>query len=182
MVFVQSQGLKHKPISALERASNGRFRTLVSPPDRPAYLASLLLVLAYLAGLATGGPGRWGLSGQALAEGRLETLVTHMVSHAGWLHLLLNTTAMAAFSSPLIRRVGWRASGMRRLAILFLLSGLAGAALFLAVRPTGAIPMVGANGGGLAWETHLGGLLVGLLATPIFLGRQSIPLSKAPPG
>lgn len=222
------------PLSALERVSSGRFRSLVSPNERPAFVLAVALIVAFVAEVLTGGPGRWGLSGRALAEGRFETVLTHMFSHAGLWHLFLNATALATLAAPVVARFGWRRPGLMRFAGLFLASGLAGAAMFLLLHPAGSTPMVGASGaicgfwgagmrlpaesdaplrpllspevlrelrrfavanatlfallfaasggqgGGLAWEAHLGGLLFGLLALPLFL-KSAAETAEATP-
>ncbi|MFZ5721319.1 MAG: rhomboid family intramembrane serine protease [Pseudomonadota bacterium] len=182
-------------------------------------------MVAFVAEVATGGPARWGLSAHALMEGKFATIATHMFSHAGPAHLLMNATALPGFAGPVVRRLGWRASGIRRFALFFGLSGLAAAICFLLLNPNGSTPMVGASGaicglwgacmrlapageggirpirdrailrelgafavsnvvlfavlyvlsggvGGLAWEAHLGGLLFGLLAFPLFVEKR----------
>lgn len=208
--------------SALQRASNGRFRSLIPPNERPGAVLGVILTAAFVVELATGGPGRWGLSSRALSEGRFETLLTHMFSHGGLLHLLGNVTVLGGFAGPVVARFGLRPPGLFRFCLLFLLSGLSGAALYLLLNLGEAIPMVGASGAicgfwgasirlpksrgeplrrfrdagvlrglrdfavanviffailavaslghvKLAWEAHVGGLLVGLFALPLFL-------------
>ncbi len=105
-----------------------------------------LLVVGFAAQIFNGGPIPWGLSGQALAEGRGWTLLTHMFVHGGAMHLIMNLGGVMALSAPVMVRFGRGAGAWLRYAGLFLLSGLAGAALYLALHPTGEVPMVGASG------------------------------------
>jgi membrane associated rhomboid family serine protease len=91
-------------------------------------------------------PATWGLSAEALAEGRWYTLLSHMVTHGGLTHLLLNCSFLLSVTPVVMSRFGLGPSGWLRFAILFLVSGLLGAAFFLALHPDGAVPMVGASG------------------------------------
>jgi membrane associated rhomboid family serine protease len=66
--------------------------------------------------------------------------VTYVFLHGDWMHLGLNGLWLAAFGSAVARRFG-----PLRFLGLFLLSGIAGAAAFLVVRPFGLEPVVGAS-------------------------------------
>lgn len=90
----------------------------------------------------TGSMLSWATSATALRDGRFETLLLHMFAHGGLLHILMNLSVLAAVSGPLVARLGswWR------YAVLYLLSGFAGVALFLLFHPYGAVPMLGASG------------------------------------
>ena len=68
------------------------------------------------------------------------TPVTYNFVHADWLHLGLNGLWLAAFGSAVARRFG---SG--RFLALFIFSGIAGAAAFALVHPSGIEPVVGAS-------------------------------------
>jgi len=105
-----------------------------------------LLVVAFVAQTVDGGLAPWGLSGQALAEGRVHTLVTHMFVHGGAAHLLMNLGAVLALTAVVMDRFGRGAGAWLRYLVLFGLSGLSGAAVFLALNPAGVVPMVGASG------------------------------------
>jgi membrane associated rhomboid family serine protease len=150
--------------SALRRVSDGRTPIFhVAEHDRPGGLLAGILFATFFAGLPFGGPARWGLSSAALAQGRLETLVTHMFSHAGLTHLFMNLGALLTFSPLLVKQVPRR----RRFGVyftFFVLSGLCGAALYLALHPAGAVPAVGASGaicglwGAVARMTPNGGI------------------------
>ncbi|MBX9615536.1 MAG: rhomboid family intramembrane serine protease [Caulobacteraceae bacterium] len=138
--------------SALRRATD-------RPPSRegtwPGYLLGALF--AGVAGwqAAHGGPIPWALSLPALAEGRYETLLTHMVSHAGLPHLLFNTLALLSLSPPVVRAMSrgrgrgrGRAGGAMivRYLAFFILGGLAAAGLFVALNLDQTLPMLGASG------------------------------------
>lgn len=69
------------------------------------------------------------------------TLVTHQFLHAGWTHLALNMVFLAWVG----RYVEW-IGGKWGLAMLFLLGGIAGAALQVAAAPMSTVPVVGASG------------------------------------
>lgn len=152
--------------SELQDARGGRRRRFGPPSEQPAYALSLLLIAVFVFQLMTGGPGRWGLSAQALRVGGYATVFTHMLSHAGFLHLFMNLTALWSLSAVVAPRLGRGLRRWRRYAVLFLASGLAGAAMFLILDPTGSTPMVGASGAicgiwGVASRIHPG--LPGLL-------------------
>lgn len=131
-----------------------------------------VLVVAFAIEMFTGGPARWGLSAQALAEGRLETVGLHMISHGGLSHLLMNLGAVMALTPVVLRRFGPGWAAWPRWIVLFVGAGLAGAATFLAVNPAGAVPMVGASGAicglwGFAARVDPDGRLVGLRSAQV---------------
>lgn len=115
----------------------------------PAILIGALCVLAWLWHVFTTGSqsmGNWGVSGAALSDRRFETIVLHMFAHGGTMHLAMNMSMLAAIGGTLTRRLGPTPLNWLRFLLLFLLSGLAGAALFLALHPMGSVPMLGASG------------------------------------
>lgn len=144
--------------TALQRASDGRlglgadlsrpatWRALGREYGAPGLALTGLLLVTFVVELIQGGPDVWGLSGQALRDGDWTTLVSHMFAHAGVAHLLMNTSALLALSPIVLTRLGAGAASWLRYAALFLFAGWAGAALYLALHPYGAVPMVGASG------------------------------------
>lgn len=83
--------------------------------------------------------------------------LTHMMLHADWLHVGVNAATLAAFGSPIERLLGaWR------YLLLFVLAGLAGAALHVAFYPGDTSAMIGASG---AISGLFGALLVVLRAS-----------------
>ena len=115
----------------------------------PAVVLGAACVIAWVGHLFTGDGLDmldWGVSGEALRHGRYETIFLHMFAHGGAMHLTMNTSALAAVGGPLTARLGPAPLNWLRFVLLFLLSGLAGAALYLALHPGGAVPMLGASG------------------------------------
>jgi membrane associated rhomboid family serine protease len=66
---------------------------------------------------------------------------SYMLLHANWMHLAFNSVWLLAFGAPLARRFGWLG-----FYVLFVLSGLAGAACFVAVNWGQDVGAVGASG------------------------------------
>lgn len=77
--------------------------------------------------------------------------LTHMFLHGGWMHIAMNTLMLAAFGSGIERWLG-----SKRMLILFLVSGLFGAAAHYLLNTGSSFPMIGASGG-------LSGLFAGAL-------------------
>jgi membrane associated rhomboid family serine protease len=79
-------------------------------------------------------------------------LIGHQFLHANLLHLGVNMLMLAAFGSGIERRLGGR-----RMLVLYLLSGLAGAVLQIFIDPASEEIMLGASGaisgllGGVLW-------------------------------
>jgi membrane associated rhomboid family serine protease len=71
----------------------------------------------------------------------LLTPVTHLFLHGGWVHLGMNGAMLMAFGTGLERWIG-----ARRMMMVFIFSGLAGAALQFALSPHSPIPVIGASG------------------------------------
>lgn len=230
-------------LSVLQKAANGRLaeplvrRMLLDVVQRggaPGLLVVTLLFAAFVVQKFTGGPLAWGLSRQALAEGRWETLASHAIAHGGLTHLWLNCAALISLTIASRTWLGAGLSGWGRYFGLLLLSAGASALFFLLIHPDDALSMVGASGaicglwgfvvrcdqkmgelrsltsrtvlrgvrefavanlalfailfllvslssgvGGLAWEAHLGGFLLGILIAPWFFQRPEITSEPA---
>lgn len=97
----------------------------------------LILALGFI-------PARWsGYSGE-LPGGPIATatsLVTHVFVHGDLTHLLINSAWLLAFGSPVARRLD-----VVRFLAFFLLAGMAGALLYMAVNPGSPTVVVGASG------------------------------------
>lgn len=122
------------------------------PPDAPAVtrdgrvglLLALPLVLTYLVQTGLNLTGAWALSAAALDEGRWWTLLTHMFAHGGLIHLLFNSSALAAFGTQFVRFAGTSRRALTVLAAAFLVCGIAGGLAFVALNSQQ--PAVGASG------------------------------------
>ncbi len=93
---------------------------------------SLLLTLAVIPAHWVGGPGLL----DAL------TLVTHMLLHGSWLHLIVNLAALLAFGAGVERMLG-----SRRMIVGLLLGGIGGALLHIVVYWGDTTLVIGASGG-----------------------------------
>lgn len=208
------------------------WRDQYGPNGFAGIFPAVVLGLAFVGQWFVGGPEPWGLSAQALAEGRWYTPLTSILVHGGLAHVWMNVGGVMALTPPVLTRFGGHRRGWGRWLLLFVVSGLAGAGLYLALHPFGVVPMVGASGaicglwgaaarfdpeggvaaltsrrvreqavaflkmnvilflillvivrlsggiGGLAWEAHVGGFLVGLLLGPR-LAPQRAPEAAA---
>lgn len=112
----------------------------------PGVVVAGALTAIFIIHALSGGMLDLAVSSQSIREGRIATLFTHMAAHAGVAHLWLNITALVALSRILIRRVGFGARALLACAALLILSGLAGALVYLAINPYGTLPMLGASG------------------------------------
>jgi membrane associated rhomboid family serine protease len=132
----------------------------------PGWMLAAGLAIAFILYFFTGQMVSWGTSGQALREGRVYTLVTHMFAHGSIMHIAANLSALVPISATLIARLGEPPRAWLRFAAIYFFSGLAGAATYLAIHPAGHVPMLGASGaiygllGVLLRLTHEGDALV----------------------
>ena len=69
------------------------------------------------------------------------TLLTSLFVHGGWFHLLVNMMFLWLIGRP----VEW-VLGSRRYLLLYLVTGIAGGALQVALEPASTLPVVGASG------------------------------------
>ena len=87
-----------------------------------------------------------------------------MFLHGGWVHVGVNMASLAAYGSPLERVLGWR-----RYLGFYVVTGLAGDLLHVALHATSDVPVIGASGaisglfGGLVIIMRFNGELRGLL-------------------
>jgi membrane associated rhomboid family serine protease len=116
----------------------------------PTAVLGTTCAVAWLWTMFTSGPegmSRWGVSATAISHGRFETIFLHMFAHGSAMHLVINLMALAAIGAALTSRLGRAPLNWLRFLLLFVLSGLAGVALYLLLHPAGTVPMVGASGG-----------------------------------
>lgn len=111
--------------------------------------------------------GEWGVSAQALAAGRYENVLLHIVAHGPIFHIAINMYALNEIGPRLVARLGAPARAAGAFLLLFTLSGLAGALVFFAFHPQGTVPMVGASGA-----------LYGLLGTLVRLPKDESPMAR----
>jgi membrane associated rhomboid family serine protease len=112
----------------------------------PGSLLAVIMVALFIPYLATEGMGSWGISSEALRQGQVENVATHMFAHGGILHIVMNLSGLVPLSGLLVARLGNPPIAWGRYLALFFLSGLAGAFAYLLFHPNGTIPMVGASG------------------------------------
>lgn len=93
---------------------------------------SLLLTFAVIPAQWIGGPGLLDVL----------SLVTHMLLHGGWLHLIVNLAALLAFGAGVERMLG-----SRRMIVGLLLGGIGGALLHIVVYWGDETLVIGASGG-----------------------------------
>lgn len=96
-----------------------------------------------------------GADGYGGFAGAIIPLVTHMFVHANLAHLALNSLWLLAFGAPVAARLRMgdplreraRWAGAGRFLALFILSGVAGALVYIAAHPQETAILVGASGG-----------------------------------
>jgi membrane associated rhomboid family serine protease len=125
----------------------------------PTALLGAICVVGWIWHIFLGGMASWGVSGLALSQRRFETIFLHMFAHGSLMHLVMNMSALLAIGGTLVARLGPAPLNWLRFLALYFFSGLAGAALFLALHPWGTVPMLGASGA-------LYGLIGLLIRTP----------------
>lgn len=112
---------------------------------------AILLVAVWQTGRMLSGDGNlgidWGgLSAAALADGRWWTPFTSMFMHAGIAHLIFNMLALAQLGPIVALRFGRDGRALVTYLAFYLLCGLVGDAVYLAIHPASAVPMIGASG------------------------------------
>jgi membrane associated rhomboid family serine protease len=107
-----------------------------------AWSPSQLSPIIEQAGRALQGADKADLGAAVLAHARLKpwTAVTYAFLHGSWSHLVLNVLWLAAFGSPVARRIG-----AARLLLLALAGALGGAAAHLVTNAYSFAPMIGAS-------------------------------------
>lgn len=145
-----------------------------------ALIAANTLVFAYLLfnnGQADAFVHKYALVPANITAGQnLLTLLTSMFLHGGFMHLIGNMLFLNIFGDNLEDRFGHL-----RFLLFYLLAGLAGSALQIAINPISAIPNLGASG---AIAGVMGGYLVlypreriDVLWTFGFIGVSTVPAS-----
>lgn len=80
-----------------------------------------------------------------LEQGHYTGLLTHMIVHGSWMHVIMNSVGIIAFGAPVARDLS---RGVAPLAwiVLFIVCGVAGALGYAAFNMGSTIPVVGASG------------------------------------
>jgi membrane associated rhomboid family serine protease len=81
------------------------------------------------------------------AAAGLLTLLSSGLLHADWLHVLVNSLMLLALGTPVARALGTSIAGAAYWMLLFVVSVLAGSALYLALANVGSPYLIGASGG-----------------------------------
>lgn len=109
-------------------------------------LAAVWQIGRLLSGDGNIGIGWGGLSAAALMEGRWWTPFSSMFLHAGIAHLIFNMIALAQLGPIVALRFGRDGKALGLYLAFYVLCGLLGDAVYLAIHPTSAVPMIGASG------------------------------------
>lgn len=110
--------------------------------------AGLVTLMAFV-WLGHPGPGElssWGVSAQALAGGRYETIALHMFAHGSFFHLLMNSLGLLEIGGLVTARLGGGGAGWARALLAYCLAGLSSMIFYLSFHPQGGVPMIGASG------------------------------------
>jgi len=137
----------------LERKLASAAEPMINMPPVTKYLIGIMLVLYFLTGVLLSPEqadwviGEFGFIPERFNLGDFDPFmivspITHMFLHGGWMHVTLNLFMLAAFGSGVERWLG-----SKRTLILFILSGLFGAAAHYILNTTSTFPMIGASGG-----------------------------------
>ncbi len=81
------------------------------------------------------------------AAAGLLTLLSSGLLHADWLHVLVNSMMLLALGTPVARALGTNIAGAAYWMLLFVVSVLAGSALYLALATVDSPYLIGASGG-----------------------------------
>jgi membrane associated rhomboid family serine protease len=149
---------------------------------------AILLVAVWQVGRMLSGDGNigidWGgLSAAALAEARWWTPFTSMFMHAGIAHLIFNLMALSQLGPIVALRFGRDGRALGTYLAFYLLCGLIGDAVYLAIHPTSAIPMIGASGAifglwGASARLGPGGSLVPIFSRQVWKQTQGAIVSN----
>lgn len=144
------------------------------PVPRHAYILPWLMIVGmsaiWVQQFATDRIGAWGVSAKALAAGHYENILLHMAAHGPIVHIAMNMFALYALAPRLLARLGHPFRGAKAFLLLFVGSGVCGAALFVVLHPHGTVPMIGSSGA-------LYGLFGALVRLPVD-GTDIVPIDR----
>ena len=90
---------------------------------------------------------RWGLSPEAVEQGRRLGLVTSLFVHGNWAHVLMNAVGALAFGAGVARLFGVRPAGAVAFFLFFLVCGVLAGAAFAGLKAGAPVVLIGASGG-----------------------------------
>ena len=90
---------------------------------------------------------RYGLSPEAVEQGRRLGLVSSLFVHGGWTHVLMNAVGALAFGAGVARLFGTRAVAAVAFFVFFLICGVLAGAGFVAIKAGEPVVLIGASGG-----------------------------------
>lgn len=83
---------------------------------------------------------------EVLQLGRWETLITPLVLHGGWAHVLMNAIGALAFGAPVARLFGARPVAALTFFAFFLACGALSSIGYVLAHPVSLAPVIGASG------------------------------------
>lgn len=136
-----------------ERKMANKAEPMINMPPVTKYLLGLIIGIHLILVFAISGEqhdwviSHFGFIPERIHSGdiniyTLSSILTHMFLHGSWMHVVMNIFMLAAFGSGIERWLG-----SKRMVILFLVSGLFGAAAHYILNTTSLYPMIGASGG-----------------------------------
>ena len=90
---------------------------------------------------------RYGLSPEAVEQGRRLGLLTSLFVHGNWAHVLMNAIGALAFGAGVARLFGARPLGAAAFFLFFLACGVLAGAAFVALNAGSPVVLIGASGG-----------------------------------
>ncbi len=143
---------KRREKEMLERKSLMKSEPMINLPSVTKYLLGCLLLVFVITNLilpektSTWIIETFGFVPSRIHVGQIDfytilSPLTHMLLHGGWMHIIMNAFMLAAFGSGVERWLGGK-----KMFVLFVFSGLCGAALHYILNTASDSPMIGASG------------------------------------
>ncbi len=138
-----------EPAAASPPASRSWWRRLLpelSIHDWPVAIVPVMCAIVFAWQLTQADEGVALAMVPAAMDGRWWTLITAIFAHGGWLHIASNLYSCVMIAPWVITRFGGGLRSVVPFHIFFLLCGIAGNLMFLAIHPHGEVPTLGASG------------------------------------
>ncbi|WP_297804986.1 rhomboid family intramembrane serine protease [uncultured Brevundimonas sp.] len=129
----------HSPVQPHQR------EPMFNIPFVPLIVAVGLVALYAMQGQLPDDGLAWGLRPIDLQHGHYSGLLTHMVVHGSWAHVLMNALGLIAFGSPVARDLS-RGLGPAAWLAFFIIGGVFAGGVYALIHWGNAIPVVGASG------------------------------------